>query len=176
MKHFEHSHSGDRVRLRRFPLPCSIKFGGTVLDRVTLLNVRCHVEDISGKVIVGFGSMPLGNVWAYPSAKMTYDQTLAAMKALVDEIARIMGNYREFGHPIDITHDLEPIFLNAVRNMEHRLALPEPIPVLATLVAAGPFDAALHDAYGKSHGLSCYATYGPEFLKPTSAIISEMNL
>jgi L-alanine-DL-glutamate epimerase-like enolase superfamily enzyme len=42
--------------------------------------------------------------------------------------------------------------------------LPEPIPRLAVLVTASPFDAALHDAYGKLHGRSCYLTYGKRFL------------
>ncbi|HNQ35739.1 MAG TPA: enolase C-terminal domain-like protein, partial [bacterium] len=45
---------------------------------------------------------------------------------------------------------------------EKRLA--EPIPKLAVLVAASPFDAALHDAYGKVHGLNVYNAYGPEFM------------
>jgi L-alanine-DL-glutamate epimerase-like enolase superfamily enzyme len=36
--------------------------------------------------------------------------------------------------------------------------------VLATLVCASPFDAALHDAFGKAHGLNCYSTYGRDFL------------
>ena len=31
--------------------------------------------------------------------------------------------------------------------------------------AASPFDAALHDAFGKAHGKNCYHTYGPQFLK-----------
>src|SRR5262249_42568482 len=30
--------------------------------------------------------------------------------------------------------------------------------------AASPFDAALHDAFGKSLGLNCYRTYGLEFM------------
>src|SRR5262249_7922254 len=42
--------------------------------------------------------------------------------------------------------------------------LAEPIPFLCTLVAASAFDAALHDAFGKVHGLNCYHTYGPEFM------------
>ena len=44
------------------------------------------------------------------------------------------------------------------------LNVADPIPVLATLVCASPFDAALHDAFGKVHGLNCYSTYGPDFL------------
>ena len=45
-----------------------------------------------------------------------------------------------------------------------RLSVTDPIPILATLVCASPFDAALHDAFGKAHGLNCYSTYGPDLL------------
>src|SRR5262249_30987119 len=40
----------------------------------------------------------------------------------------------------------------------------EKIPQLATLVCASPFDAALHDAFGKAQGLNCYSTYGADFM------------
>ena len=43
-------------------------------------------------------------------------------------------------------------------------ALPAPIPKLCTLVVASAFDAAIHDAYGKAFGVSCYETYGPDFM------------
>ena len=59
-----------------------IKFGGNVLDRVTLQNVHCTVHNRAGKVAHGFGSMPLGNIWSWPSHVHTYAQTLAAMKAV----------------------------------------------------------------------------------------------
>ena len=41
----------------------------------------------------------------------------------------------------------------------------EPIPPLCALVTASAFDAAIHDAFGKAHGLNCYHTYGPEFMR-----------
>lgn len=141
-----------------------IKFGGVALDRATLLNVHCTVETRNGKVANGFGSMPLGNVWAYPSKSMNYDQTLGAMKAVVGRVADITGNYRESGHPIDITHALEPAYHRAAAEEAKRLATPDPIPPLCTLVAASPFDAALHDAFGKVHGLNCFSTYGADFM------------
>jgi L-alanine-DL-glutamate epimerase-like enolase superfamily enzyme len=141
-----------------------IKFGGVALDRVTLLNVNCTVgSDL--KVARGFGSMPLGNVWSFPSRVLAYDETLAAMKALAERIARIMADYREAGHPIDINHDLEPAYLRAAADVSRERDLAEPIPVLCALVCASPFDAALHDAYGKYCRLSCYDTYGPDFLR-----------
>src|SRR5207253_6702364 len=112
----------------------------------------------------GFGSMPLGNVWSFPSKVLGYDGTLAAMKALVERIAKIASEHRDVGHPIDLTLAMEPYYEDAAREVETALALPEKIPVLCTLVCASPFDAALHDAFGKVHGLNCYHTYGPDFM------------
>jgi L-alanine-DL-glutamate epimerase-like enolase superfamily enzyme len=135
-----------------------IKFGGTALDRVTLLNVEVTVRTLGGKIGHGFGSMPLGNVWSFPSKTLTYDQTLAAMKAVVERVATITRNCTEAGHPIDLTWTLEHEYIKAAR------AVAPEIPVLCTLVCASPFDAALHDAFGKMHGLNCYHTYGPDFM------------
>ena len=141
-----------------------IKFGGAVLDRVTLLNVECSVRTVGGKTGRGFGSMPLGNVWSFPSRVLGYDATLAAMKALVERIGRIVGDCKEAGHPIALAWTLEPEFHKAAAAVTAELQLAEPIPPLCTLVAASAFDAALHDAFGKVHGLNCYQTYGPDFL------------
>jgi L-alanine-DL-glutamate epimerase-like enolase superfamily enzyme len=141
-----------------------LKFAGTAVDRVTLVNVECRVRSGAGRAAHGFGSMPLGNVWSFPSRLLSYDATLAAMKAVVERIARLLGDYRGSGHPIDLALTLEPVYFEAAREEGRRLNLPEPIPPLCTLVAASAFDAALHDAYGKAHGLNAYLTYGPDFL------------
>jgi L-alanine-DL-glutamate epimerase-like enolase superfamily enzyme len=142
-----------------------IKFGGVALDRATLLNVTCTVETRQGKRARGFGSMPLGNVWAFPSRKLTYDDTLGAMRALSEHVARLTLGCKEVGHPIDLTWALEPDYHRAAEEVTRQSGLAEPIPHLCTLVVASPFDAALHDAFGKVHGLNCYHTYGPDFLE-----------
>jgi L-alanine-DL-glutamate epimerase-like enolase superfamily enzyme len=142
-----------------------IKFGGIALDRVTILNVRMTIESGAGKTATGFGSMPLGNVWAFPSRVLTYDQTLAAMRFIASRVAEDYRACGFTGHPIDITHHLEPELLHAGNDYTALHRLPDPVPKLAVLVVASAFDAALHDAYGKLHGLNCYRTYGPEFLE-----------
>jgi L-alanine-DL-glutamate epimerase-like enolase superfamily enzyme len=141
-----------------------IKFGGTAVDRAAILNVNVTVSTRGGKRGRGFGSMPLGNVWSFPSKVLKYDETLAAMKGLVEGIAKLMGAHQDFGHPIDLGLALEPHCEDAARQVEAALKLPEHIPVLCTLVCASPFDAAVHDAFGKVHGLNCYHTYGPDFM------------
>ena len=141
-----------------------IKFGGIVSSRITLLNVNCTVSSIGGKSAKGFGSMPLSNTWSFPSRALSYETTLGAMKTLARRISTLTGNYKEYGHPIDLNWELEPRYLKAAEEITRESKLPEPIPKLCTLVTASAFDAAVHDAYGKLHGVNCYYTYGPEFM------------
>jgi L-alanine-DL-glutamate epimerase-like enolase superfamily enzyme len=140
------------------------KFGGRVVDRVTLLNVHCRVTTRNGRTATGFGSMTMGNMWAFPSKTMSYDTTLDAMKALADRIQRITSACRETGHPLDLSHVLEPEYLKAAADVSSARTLDEPMPKLCTQVVASPFDAAIHDAFGKVHGRNVYATYGPDLL------------
>lgn len=141
-----------------------LKFGGVAVTKVTLLNVELAVESKLGDVGDGFGSMPLGNIWAFPSRVLGYDQTLGAMTALAERIAEIYRGCTLTGHPIDITHTLEPEFFKAADQVTRQLGLAEPIPKLATLVVASAFDAALHDAYGKLWSKNCWRTYGPDYM------------
>jgi L-alanine-DL-glutamate epimerase-like enolase superfamily enzyme len=142
-----------------------IKFGGHVVDRATILNVNCSVRTGDGRPAKGFGSMPLGNIWSFPSNVLSYETTLGAMQALAEQIAKRTRDYKEFGHPIDINWALDPIYHKAAADVSERLHLAEPIPPLCALVTASAFDAAIHDAFGKAHGLNCYHTYGPDFMK-----------
>jgi len=141
-----------------------IKFGGTVTSQITILNVACAVRSFGGKTAKGFGEMPLANSWSFPSRVLSYHTTLGAMKTLSERISTLTGSCKEYGHPIDLNWALEPQYLQAAEEIMRELKLAEPIPKLCTLVTASAFDAAIHDAYGKLHGLNCYHTYGPEFM------------
>lgn len=143
----------------------AIKFGGTVVDRVTLLNVHCVVKTATGKTARGFGSMPMGNVWSFPSKTMPYERTLEAMKVLAARVAKITESYKEYGHPVDLNWRLEEEYKKAAAQVSRELALDEPIPDLCTLCVASPFDAAVHDAFGKLHNRSTYQTYGPDLMR-----------
>ncbi len=141
------------------------KFGGREVDRVTMLNVHCRLRLKNGKSAQGYGSMPLGNVWSFPTPGVPYETTLGAMKELARRIARVTQSYAEFAHPLDMNRALEPEYLKAAAEASRALALPQRIPKLCMLVTASPFDAAIHDAFGKLHGRSSYAVCGREFVK-----------
>src|SRR5262245_52862662 len=141
-----------------------LKFARTVVDRQTQLTVECKVRTVSGKVATGFGTQPLNYTFTFPSRKLSPDARLRAMKALAEQIAKITGAYQQYAHPIDINWELAPLYLKVAAEVSQRVHLADPIPRLCTLVTAAAFDAALHDAFGKVHGLNCFHTYGPEFM------------
>jgi L-alanine-DL-glutamate epimerase-like enolase superfamily enzyme len=165
--HTTPDHKGIRIREvnmkfieHKYRMP--YKFGGTAVDRVTMLHVDVTVEGANGKSTQGSGAMPMGNIWSYPSKEMTYEQTLDAMRLLAKEIQRITADYQERAHPIEINHILEPAYLAAAIDISKQQKLATPIPKLCTQVVASAFDAALHDAMGKSLGVSSYDTYNAE--------------
>lgn len=141
-----------------------VGFAGAVVNRATMVTVKCSVRTAAGRVGRGFGSMPFNHTFSFPSKTLSNETKNDAMKALAAEIAKVSGRYQEFAHPVDVNWDLAPLYLKAAAKVSERLHLADPIPKLCTLVTAAAFDAAIHDAFGKVHGLNCFDTYGPEFM------------
>ncbi len=151
-----------RHEFQDFQYRAPYQFGGRSVDRVTLLNVTCRVRTNAGRESSGFGSMTLGNAWAFPAASQ--DAGLGAMKDLAAKLREITAACDEKGHPIDLFRALEPAYLRAASTLSTDRQLPVPIPKLCTLVVASAFDAAIHDAYGKAFDRSVYETYGSAFM------------
>jgi L-alanine-DL-glutamate epimerase-like enolase superfamily enzyme len=141
-----------------------VGFAGAVVNRATMVTVRCSVRTAGGKLASGFGSMPFNHTFSFPSKTLSNETKNDAMKALAAEIAKVTGAYEEFGHPLDINWDLAPLYLKAAGEVSDRMRLTDPIPKLCALVTGAAFDAAIHDAFGKAHGTNCFNTYGPEFM------------
>lgn len=153
------------AQTEHFDYRMPIKFGGRVLSEVLLFHVTVQVETRLGRRGEGFGSMPMGNIWAWPSNQATPDQTLQAMTALAQRMVERAGEYVEYGHPLEITHELNRLSLQTeAEAVCQELQTPEPMPRLAQLVAASPLEAAIHDAYGKALGANSYDLLGPEFV------------
>jgi L-alanine-DL-glutamate epimerase-like enolase superfamily enzyme len=142
-----------------------IKFGGRVVIDAVILNVQLDVETRDGRRGRGMGSMPMGNVWAWPSSRLTTEQTLAAMLQFAERLEKAVRSYQGCGHPLDITHDWEPAYRSIAAEVAAEQKLGESMPILARLVAASPFEAAIHDAQGKTLGKNSYNLLGPEFVE-----------
>ena len=153
-----------RTSTERIGFRAPIKFGGRVVTSAVLLNVTIAVETRDGRRGEGFGSMPIGNVWAWPSGTVSAEQSEAAMLALGERLAVEAGEYRWTGHPLDVTRDLAEGHDAAAARVTKSAGLAEPMPKLAQMVAASPVEAALHDAYGRALGENSYNLLGPEFV------------
>jgi L-alanine-DL-glutamate epimerase-like enolase superfamily enzyme len=141
-----------------------MKFGGRVVTSALLFNVALTVETRSGRRGAGYGSMPLGNVWAWPSTQLTGEQTLAAMRRFAEETIEAARALPERGHPLELTRTLAGEHGRIAAQVAGELSLPEPLPPLAQRVAASPLEAALHDAFGNALAKSSYQVLGPEFV------------
>ncbi|MDA0659152.1 MAG: mandelate racemase/muconate lactonizing enzyme family protein [Planctomycetota bacterium] len=153
-----------RTRSERMAYRTPIKFGGRTVTEAVLFHVEIDVEINGRQPATGFGSMPLGNVWAWPSSSIPVESTLQAMQQLAEQLAHQAAGICGSGHPLQLSHRLAQHFPAAVAKVTREMSLPEPIPQLAQLVSASPIDAALHDAYGRALGTNSYLLLGKEYV------------
>ena len=147
-----------------FRLRMPYRFGGRTITHLTLLNVSVLVGNGRGRQARGASSMPMGNAWAFPSSRVTHDQSLGSMRMLAERISSITARHRQRAHPIDLYRGLEPLYLEAAARVSAENRLAEPMPKLCALVVASAYDLAVHDAFGKVNGVDTYHAYGPEFM------------
>jgi len=151
------------VRFEPVSFRAPLKFGGRVVDHTYLINACVTVETRNGNQARGFGSMPVGNVWAWPSADVDPAGSEAAMKAYAERFGELFGSYPEFAHPMEIQFQVGAEFHHQARKVSEKLSLAEPLPELAQLVATSPLDAALHDAYGRVHKANSFDLLSSEY-------------
>ena len=141
-----------------------LKFGGREVTDVVLGNVDVVVETRDGRTGKGRGSMPMANVWSWPSQAGNGDQALAAMLGFAGSVVSAASDYDGQRHPLEMTHDLAAGHAEIARRLFTELDFPEPLPRLAQLVAASPLEAAIYDAYGHALGENAYNLLGADFV------------
>ncbi len=149
---------------QRIAYRAPIKFGGRVVTDVVLLHVTLDVITCDGRRGRGVGSMPLGNAWAWPTASLSSEQTLATMHDLGRRVVTESARRRFVGHPLDITRNLAESYASVAAEVMRDAGLRETMPPLAQLVAASPWEAAVHDAFGQALGQNAYNLLGPEWV------------
>ncbi|HCK16430.1 TPA: hypothetical protein DHW51_20055, partial [Candidatus Poribacteria bacterium] len=133
-----------------------LKFGGVSTDHCVIFNVKVRVRTRDGKEAEGFGSTPLGNVWAFPPKYVPFDQSLEAMKKIAERTVKLTKQCDFVGHPIDISEILEIEFLKIAEEISTEMNLSVPVPKLCLAVTTSPIDAAIHDGFGKANGINSY--------------------
>lgn len=150
------------VTFEPVPFRMPLKFGGRVVDSTDLINVRVTLEGRDGATAIGHGSMPVGNVWAWPSQVVEPPQGEKAMKAFAEAAVKCVPS--EFGHPVELMMAAIDGYQDVAESVSAEQGLGETLPRLAQLVACSPLDAAVHDAYGRLHNRSSFAVLSGVFM------------
>lgn len=153
-----------KIEFEEHPFRTPLKFGGRVMDKHKLINVEVVVETRDGKVATGLGSMPIGNVWAWPSEKVSPEQAEKAMTDFAERVVDLFAVFPEYGHPIDMIYHISAEYYHIAKIVAREHKLEESLPELAQLVATSALDAAIHDAYGRANQLNSYNTLSKEFM------------
>jgi L-alanine-DL-glutamate epimerase-like enolase superfamily enzyme len=153
-----------RLEIEYLSFRTPLKFGGRVVEHYQVVNVWIDVENRVGDLGTGLGSMPIGNIWAWPTT-LEPDQTQAAMRTLSEELTREVATWNDFAHAIDHGVRLAETLEKKSADVVVGLNLPEPMPRLASLVAASPIDAAIHDAFGHCLRANVYQLLGPDHVE-----------
>ncbi len=149
----------------KFAYRTPMKFGGRTVQDATVQRVFLTVENRSGKKpTVGVGEMTMGTAWAWPSKKLSPEQVSRVVLGLIDRLIKRVSEIDLIAHPIDLGLRLIEEAKSSAVQLAEQMALPEAIPDLAILLACSPIDAAIHDAFGRQHGISSFQIFSEEFL------------
>jgi L-alanine-DL-glutamate epimerase-like enolase superfamily enzyme len=138
-------------------------FGAATMNDLTLAHVRARVQDRAGNEADGWGAIFLSHQWAFPGPSPDAATKDALMRDLLGAYGNRLAGSDTFGHPIDHFLALQPELPGIAFRVATEHGISQPVPDLFGLVALSPIDAAIHDAYGKLHGVSTYDTLGPDW-------------
>ncbi len=153
--------------VRVYFLPVStrvpLKFGTETLTEVTCVRVALRVEDRLGKSAEGWGETPLSVQWVWPS-QLPYAERHEALKDFSRVIAGRWAEWSVWGHPMETGHSFQQYTLSDAWRTYNANRSGREMPWLAALVCCSAFDIALHDAYGRLHGVPTYETYTKDWM------------
>ena len=142
-----------------------LKFGTEILSSVTCARVKVTVQNKLGEQSYGWGETPLSVQWVWPS-HTEYSIRYDSLLEFCEFIKIRWQSFDSFGHCIEIGYELIMKDLpEALKQFNlGKKVDSEPMPWLAALVCASPFDIAIHDAFGMVNNVPIYHAYGKEFL------------
>ena len=141
-----------------------LKFGPETLTHVTCARAKMAVRDAAGNRADGWGETPLSVQWAWP-ASIGYQQRHEALKAFTLKLTKAWAGLGRSGHPIELGQAFaESVLPRLLEEFNAGRDGAGAMPHLAALVCCSAFDIALHDAYGRLHGVDVYQTYNAAWM------------
>lgn len=146
------------VTFREQPFAKPLQLSSGTITEITEATAAVRVR-VDGHEAEGRGSIYLSDLWSWPDPSLTHAVRDAHMRALCDTLAAHLPALTKGAHPLECGTSLH----------DHLCALTENnVPLLARLVCASPFDAALHDACGQALQRSAFRFYDEDQSVPSA--------
>ena len=146
------------VTFREQPFAKPLQLSSGLITEITEATATVRVR-VNGREAEGRGSMYLSDLWSWPDPALSHAVRDARMRDLSDTIAVELPSLTKGAHPLACGLSLH----------EHVSSLTDhAVPLLARLVCASPFDAALHDAWGQALGRSAFRLYEEDLPIPAA--------
>jgi L-alanine-DL-glutamate epimerase-like enolase superfamily enzyme len=144
-------------------LAAPLRLSRGTIEEITYARVTVSVRSRAGQEERGTGAILLSDVWAFPSAAYGHTQKDAAMRAICQELAERLPRVDDYSDPLEKGDFLEKMLGQVVLAVESQTGVTG-IPPLAAHNCLAPFDAAIHDAWGRAQDRPVYDLYTADFL------------
>ncbi len=147
----------------RLAVPLHLSRG--VIGEITYAEVTIELLTRQGKMVRGCGAILLSDVWAFPHPTLDHAAKDKALRAVCTTLANIVPQGDHYNDPLQKHLWLEHCLKQAVATVEEQNEwTPGTLPQLAALNCLSPFDAAIHDGWGRAIGASVYELYTATWL------------
>jgi L-alanine-DL-glutamate epimerase-like enolase superfamily enzyme len=146
----------------RFRTPLKLS-SGPIAD-CTYAIVRIEVENRRGDVAIGIGAVFLSDLWSFPTALLTHEEKTECMMDMMRLTEGLLRSVNGYLDPFQFAEIIEKELPKQLMKLRWDRQYELEIPLLLGLVCCSPFDAALHDGWGKAWGTSSYLMYNRECL------------
>ncbi len=171
------------VSFREQPFAKPLQLSSGTITEITEATATVSVS-VNGREAEGRGSIYLSDLWAWPDPVLTHEQRDASMRRLCQVFAFQLATSfaRNAEHPVHplqrglrlhayasaLTDTVTLLAEPGMNPREHDSALAYTVPLLARLVCASPFDAAIHDAFGQALQRSAFRFYDEDCAIPAA--------
>jgi L-alanine-DL-glutamate epimerase-like enolase superfamily enzyme len=140
------------------------KLSSGVSSQVTYAKVEVTVVNRRGETATGVGGILLSTLWTFPTPAVSREVKDRLMRELVERFRSLLLDVGEYLDPLQLSHAVSEQMRAELKRIRQAHELNVDIPLLSALVAWSPFDAAIHDAWGRTIGESAFRMYSRNFL------------
>jgi L-alanine-DL-glutamate epimerase-like enolase superfamily enzyme len=133
---------------------------GTISD-ITYAKVTIQARTRRDQRVQGVGAIFLSDLWAWPSPEYSHADKDAILRDLCRALAAVLRTHQDAADPLEQGMALEEALPAAILGVErdHPQLSSGALPYLAALNCLAPFDAAIHDAWGRGLQAASYSSY-----------------